>query len=265
MSNMTEKNHVSIQYANDKNLSARMRLHARHSTSPINVNDWLFMQYDFSTPCRILELGCGNGRQWEGQIENLPKASLLVLSDLSSGMMDISWRKYYQYPNVLVQKIDIQEIPFPDESFDRMIANHMLYHVPDISKALAEVKRVLKPGGIFYSSTNGAGGMRPYLHDALKRFNPKIDAFKTEQSFTLQNGKQILSEYFDDVRLVEFEDSLRITETQDLVDWIKSCISIASFSESDFDGVYDFFENIRVKEGTINIPKEAGLFISRKD
>jgi ubiquinone/menaquinone biosynthesis C-methylase UbiE len=254
-----------VRHANDKNLSARIKLHEKHSTTAVDVNDWYFEQYRFTAPYRILELGCGNGRQWEGRIEGLPAGSLLVLSDLSDGMMNTAWRKYSQYSNVLVQKIDIQEIPFPDGSFDRIIANHMLYHVPELSKALAEVKRVLRPDGIFYSSANGSGGMRTYLHDALKRFNPKLDAFKTELSFTLQNGKKLLGEYFNNVRLVEFEDSLKITDTQDLVDWIKSTVTITtSYSEKDLDGLYDFFEAIRVKEGAINIPKEIGMFISSK-
>lgn len=64
--------------------------------------------------------------------------------------------------------------------------------------------------------------------------------------------------------MVEYEDSLRITETQDLVDWIKSTITIANFEENDLDGLYDFFEKLLLAEGTINITKEMGMFISKK-
>lgn len=122
----------------------------------------------------------------------LPKGSTLVLSDFSKGMIDIVWAKFNTNKNIFVQRIDIQDIPFADESFDIIIANHMLYHIPDMKKALSEVKRVLSVYGTFYSSTNGNGGMRPYLHEKLKEFNPSIDSFKTEQSFTMQNGKQHL-------------------------------------------------------------------------
>lgn len=45
--------------------------------------------------------------------------------------------------------VNIEEIPYKDEQFDRVIANMMLYHVPNIQKALSEVNRVLKDGGIF--------------------------------------------------------------------------------------------------------------------
>jgi ubiquinone/menaquinone biosynthesis C-methylase UbiE len=64
----------------------------------------------------------------------------------------------------------------------------MLYHVPDLSKAISEVYRVLKPNGTFFAATNGTEGMSKYLHNALKNFNPNIDAFKGENSFNMQNG-----------------------------------------------------------------------------
>lgn len=154
------------------------------------------------------------------------------------------------------------DIPFPTETFDYIIANHMLYHVPDLPKALSEVKRVCKTSGVFYAATNGAGGMRSYLHDKLQLFKSKLRAFESIPSFTIQNGYNILSEFFSSVKLVEFNDSLKITETQDLIDWIYSVVSISSFTENNLNGLYDFFEEIRQREGSINIPKETGLFIS---
>jgi hypothetical protein len=74
----------------------------------------------------------------------------------------------------------------------------------------------------------------------------------------------MLCEYFDDVQRFDYEDSLSITETQDLIDWIKSTITIANYSENDLSGFYDYFDGIRLREGAISIPKETGLFISTK-
>ena len=82
-------------------------------------------------------------------------------------MLDLVRKKFSTYENVSIRKIDIQEIPFENETFDVVIANHMLFHVPDLNKALLEVKRVLKGNGIFYSATDGNGGMRPFLHNAI--------------------------------------------------------------------------------------------------
>jgi SAM-dependent methyltransferase len=49
---------------------------------------------------------------------------------------------------------DARALPFPDASFDAVLACHMLYHVPDRARAYAEVKRVLRPGGRFVAATN---------------------------------------------------------------------------------------------------------------
>ena len=65
-------------------------------------------------------------------------------------MLNLVKERYSRFENVSFEKIDIQSIPFEDNSFDMIIANHMLFHVPDLNKALLEVKRVLKERGYFY-------------------------------------------------------------------------------------------------------------------
>lgn len=121
----------------------------------------------------------------------------------------------------------------------------MLHHVPNLPKALEKVKRVLRPSGVFYATAIGAGGLQAYLHTALKAFNPKLDVFGARLPFTMQNGGGQLSQVFDKVRLIPYEDSLKITETQDLVDWIASSIDMAGASVADLIGIFDYFEAIR--------------------
>ena len=145
-----------------------------------------------------------------------------------------------------------------------VIANHMLFHVPDLDKALSEVKRVLKKGGHFYSATDGNGGMRPFLHEAIKQFNPDSTAFTEQLPFNLQNGSEILKKYFSSVERFDYENVLAITKTDDLMEWLKSTTSISGFSEENLASLYQYFENIRIKNGAINIPRETGTFISIK-
>src|SRR5436305_15089237 len=71
--------------------------------------------------------------------------------------------------------MDAQAIPFEDRGFDAVIANHMLYHVPDRGLALAEVRRVLKPGGRLYTSTIGGSHLRE-LDELVSRFEPGLAA-----------------------------------------------------------------------------------------
>ena len=264
MSVMNKAENVKEQYSDDKNLSIRIKLHAKYSTNKLGMTSWLFEKYKFCEGFRILELGCGNANQWDGNIDKLPPNCTVVLTDFSTGMVDTVRRKLSNYSNVFTQQVDIQNIPFPNESFDVVIANHMLYHIPDLNKALSEVNRVLKTNGSFYATTNGTGGMRPYLHNALKSINPKLNTFNNDYSFNLQNGEEILHRYFKQVKRYDYKDSLAITETQDLIDWIKSTITISNYAESDLNGLFEYFETIRKKDGAIKIPKESGLFISRK-
>lgn len=264
MSNVNETKKIEKQYLDDGKLLRRINLHVKHSTNTQGFIPWLFDWYEFYDNFKILELGCGNGRQWEGRIESLPKGCKLILSDFSDGMVNIVRNKFLIYNALSFEKIDIQSIPYLDETFDVVIANHMLYHIPDLSTALSEVKRVLKTGGKLYSTTNGNGGLRLFVHNVLEHFCCDINVFTQEWSFSLQNGTEILRNYFSDVKRCDYKDSLSITKTQDLVDWIESTISISNYPEKSIDGLFDYLEEIRKKEGTINIQKENGLFISIK-
>ena len=213
---------------------------------------------------KILELGCGNGNHWEGKIDTIPNGCSLVLSDFSEGMLDLVREKFSTNKNVSIKQIDIQEIPFEDETFDVVIANHMLFHVPDLNKALLEVKRVLKVDGVFYSATDGNGGMRPFLHNAIVRFEPTSTAFTEQLPFNLQNGCEILNKYFKNVQRFDYENTLAITNTQDLIEWLKSTKSISGYSDESLLNLYNYFEDIRIRDGAINIPRETGVFISIK-
>lgn len=262
---MNQPESVRAQYADGKNLSIRQALHEKYSANRYGLQNWIWDQYQFQPGSRILELGCGTGAFWEERAQTLPKDAVLLLTDLSQSMVAEAWGRAGAHPRVLAQRMDIQEIPFSAESFDAVIANHMLYHVPDLPKAMAQVHRVLKPGGVFYCATNGAQGMSEYLHRALKEFNPAIDAFGPHSSsFTLQNGRSALEPLFPSVRLAEYADSLRITQTQDLVDWIASTLSIAELAPGQLTGLYDFFETRRGEKGYIEIPKQVGMFIAQK-
>jgi len=258
---MNKTENVAGQYADDKNLSRRINLHAKHSTNKQGLTPWLFEQYDFREGDRILEFGCGNAAQWEGRIEPLPTDATLVLTDFSAGMVDTVWKKHSRHGNVFALTADIQNPPFPDISFDVVIANYMLYHVPDLDKAFASVARVLKPGGRFYAATNGNGGIHAYIHNALKHFDPATNAFAENFSFSLQNGKAMLEKYFGGMKRIDYEDSLRVTDTEDLVGYIMSSISISAMSDVSERELFDYFERIRLRDGAICIPKETGVFI----
>ena len=116
---------------------------------------------------------------------------------------------------------DAQAIPFRDESFDAVIANHMLYHVPDIPRALGEVKRVLKPSGFCYAATMGRANMKEMDEFAARFFSIPRMTESTER-FGLESGEAYMRAAFSEVKLDRYPDSLVITEAAPLMDYINS-------------------------------------------
>lgn len=265
MINRTET--VKAQYATDANLAARLRLHEKHSTNKQGYHAWLFEQYAFAPGARILELGCGNAVMWKGRIAALPPGCTLILSDFSKGIVDAARQAHQGPENVSFQQIDIQAIPYGDIAFDTVMANHMLYHVPNLSKALREVQRVLKPGGTFYAATNGNGGLYAFMRDTMRRISPDTPAFAQPFSFNLENGADLLRPYFADVERLDYEDSLRLTDAEGvcgLADWMRSTIYMAEATERDADALLAHLTEVLRRDGVIEIKKEAGVFRCRK-
>jgi len=260
---MNQSEAVKVQYADDKNLSIRMQLHAKYSTNRQGLYPWLFERYEIKENDAILELGCGNGAQWQGR--RLPNGCKLILSDFSQDMLRAA-REKNSLNGAEFQIIDVQNIPFEAEMFDIIIANFMLYHVPNLAKALSEARRILKPGGRFYAATLGTNGQHEYMRCAIQQFYPQSECFAETFSFTLQNGGELLNNYFSSVKRLEFEDALAVTNTCDLIDWLKSTMY---FANGTLDGpmlaqLYGYFEAVRIRDGAIRIPKESGVFISVK-
>jgi ubiquinone/menaquinone biosynthesis C-methylase UbiE len=166
-------------------------------------------------------------------------------------------KKLIGLDNIVYQTIDIQNIPYPDDSFDVVIANMMLYHVPDIEKGLSEVKRVLKSSGRFYAATLGENGIGSFIRDALHMHRIKY------AKFTLQNGSEQLEKYFTHVEKRLYEDSLAVTETNDLIEYIHTlpwAEELHTFSEAVLFSTLDACK----QNGVIMIPKEYGTFVALK-
>jgi len=222
--NLSDPDYVRHQYQTSANLNARIRLHHQCSTNKYGWQHWLFDQIHLPLACRVLELGCGTGSLWLENLNRIPSPCELFLSDLSTGMVRASENNLADHlPNVTFLTIDIQNIPFDDRTFDMVIANHMLYHVPDKPRALAEVWRVLKPGGDLYASTIGENHLLELNH-LLFRFGRGLEyEFRSNNNaFSLENGFSQLRPYFTEVTLARYTDSLIVTDAALLTDYILS-------------------------------------------
>ena len=267
----TDQNYLkNVQYSNAGNLNARIQLHARFKTNPYDWFAWIFDHFELPPEAKVLELGCGPALLWSSNLSRLPAGWQITLSDLSQGMIEEARRELKEAAGRFkYEVIDAQSIPFPDASFDAVIANHMLYHVPDRSLALSEIYRVLKPAGRLYAATNGENNMSAINHLA-DQLSPRLSELRrlnfAHTLFTLENGVAQLARYFPVVRLENYPDSLRVTEAGPLVAYILSMSSMKEINVSQQE-VERFQAALQAqidRDGAVLIEKTTGLFIAQK-
>ncbi|MDD2649127.1 MAG: class I SAM-dependent methyltransferase [Eubacteriales bacterium] len=252
-----EENGALQQYKTPKNLNTRISIHNKYSVNKLGFSNWLFSQYKLESGMRVLEVGCGNGEAWKGRLQALDTLSKLVLTDLSDGMLAAAKDALGENERLSFVKADVQALPFESASFDAVIANIMLYHVPDIGRGLSEIARVLSRGGCLYAATFGENGIASYVADMLKPYGCD---FRQNLNFTLQNGEGILRAHFASVRKALYEDSLVVTCAEDLTDYILSLSGISSALTLTRDELTAVIKSKMVR-GKLTVPKEYGMFI----
>jgi SAM-dependent methyltransferase len=260
MSNLTDQRYLrSEQYRDAANLDARIRLHARFSTNPSDLQRWIFDRLDLPARSRILELGCGPASLWRANAERFPPGWSLTLADLSPGMAREARGALggLGLPAAYLCA-DAQAIPCAGARFDAVLANHMLYHVPDRAAAVAEIARVLRPDGRCYAATNGEGHLAE-LHALVARFDPALRLWggRAGLSFSLQNGAEQLAARFGEVRLERYEDGLAVTESAPLAAYIASVVRLDPPRRRDLERFVE--AELAAQGGTIRITKDAGL------
>ena len=250
---------VKAQYSVPKGLDIRLTFHEKYSVNKQGYGEWLVSHYDISEGMTVLEIGCGTGSIWTGHDSIISECGKLVLTDLSDGMLETAEKNLGRRDNIEYRKADIQNLPFSEANFDIVIANSMLYHVPDIAKGLREVRRVLKKGGVFYCATYGEHNFTDTLAEWFKLGG---EDFRPNHNFTMQNGKEILGRSFENVTPVFYEDSLHITDAEDLVEYLRSLASFKAVIDLPVQRIRDILKE-HTADGAIDLPKEYGMFICR--
>ncbi|KRU31516.1 MerR family transcriptional regulator [Clostridium sporogenes] len=287
------------QYENASNLRARIAIHELFSTNKEGWMPWFFKELKqelsrLSSNCqnynkkinneniselsnldlkqpniKILELGCGDASLWNKNFNHIPSNWDITLTDFSEGMLKDAKKNLREKKSRFNFKIvNAESIPFEEESFDVVIANHMLYHVPNINKALKEINRVLKSEGILFASTVGKNHMKE-IREIISTFdiyNLTSESWEITDSFQLENGLKIVSEYFNMVELKRYKDNLKVTDPVYILDYIFSMPgnNKVNLSSKDLKKIYDYLEdNIKEKEN-IYITKDTGYFKGKK-
>lgn len=206
MTRLDDPAHVQKQYAREDNLRARQSLYAE-STGP-DVHDVLWQTLVEWSPRRVLEVGGGPGELSERMQKEL--GAEVSFLDISPRMVELARAR-----GVDAQVGDVQALPFEDGVFDTVVAAWMLYHVPDLDRGLAEIARVLRPGGALVAVTNSV------LHLSELR---ELIAYPrgSEETFNRENGEDLLRGHFAQVERLDLEVEVTVRERERLVAYQQS-------------------------------------------
>lgn len=248
------------QYRDSSKLNARIALHARFSTNTYGWFPWLFDHLlRLPAKSRILEVGCGTGLLWRRNAARIPPGWDVTLTDFSPGMLDETRQALSSIEHPFsFQVADAQELPFADASFDAIIANHILYHVPDRPKAFAAFRRVLPPDGRLFASTIGQAHLRELNALAPElRFQP---SFGHDLDFDLERGQGELAAWFPRVEMDRYDDALVVTEAAPLVAYVLSSRMASGLTAEARANLMRHVERDIARHGAIRITKDSGLF-----
>lgn len=263
MSSITSGN--AEQYGDSRKLAARARLHSEYMIADIGWFPWVARHLPLKSSHSILDVGCGPGWFWAGAVKELPSDLDLTLSDLSPGMVKEAVERCRPLPFASVEgrEVNATALPFEDNSFDAVIAMHMLYHVPDPAKAVAEIYRVLKPGGFLAVTTNGAGNMRELY--ALTTVFGSAPSDPSAASFGYDAAERVMQARFGNVTMTQHPARLRVTEPEDVFMALTSYPPGDTADEARLAALRAAIaEAFHEGNGVLDVSKESGLFISRK-
>lgn len=206
MSRLDDPATVMEQYACEDNLRARRRLWAE-TTGP-DVHEVLWQTLVEWSPRRVLEVGGGPGELAERMQKEL--GAEVAFIDISPRMVELARGR-----GVNAEVGDVQALPFGDGVFDTVVAAWMLYHVPDLDRGLAEIARVLRPGGALVAVTTSV------LHVIELR---ELVAYPDghQEPFNRENGEEFLRKHFAHIERFDLDVEATVRDRQQLVDYQQS-------------------------------------------
>jgi SAM-dependent methyltransferase len=255
------------QYKDPANLNARIALHARFAQADEPWYPWLAGRVQWPPDGEVLEVGCGPGLLWASIAPLLPHLRL-TLTDLSEGMLDASRRVVDPIDSlelVATKACDAQDLPFADDAFDVLVANHMLYHVPDLSRAVAEFARVLRPDGTLLAATNG-----PQHLDVITEISRQVFGWSSldfvDKRFGRTNGGAILLEAFGDVAWHQHASTLACDDPNVVVAYLRSSTSGQEATSEQLGAIDEAVAaRFRAAEGgAVTMSSDAGCFVAQR-
>lgn len=262
---------VRAQYASTDPLKVRIETHHIYEESHVDLDAEAAGLLDLSDAVRVLDVGCGPGLFLAYLAEHSHPAQL-VGCDQSSAMLDEGVARLANHgARANWVQGDAQNLPFRDAAFDRVVARHMLYHVPDKSRALREFARVLRTSGAALLSTNAADYLprvRDLVTAALDRFGLSGPPWHSG-GFSTENAAEMLGSVFPHVEEIIISNALVFTSAEPIVRYIETMAPSFDRSNEFWADVHGWlFEETSRRMarlgGVWRDPKDVGFYLARR-
>jgi len=226
---------VAAEYASERGLEGRREAY-RYAEGP-DAREVALAAIAEAAPAEVLEVGCGPG-ELAVEIASRTGARVCAL-DLSPRMVELARAR-----GVEARVGDVQELPFEDGGFDCAVAAWMLYHVPDVDRALAELARVLRPGGRLVAVTNS--------HQHLRELYELLGKSRVPYPFGAEEGEEHLRRHFTHV------------ERRDAWGWIAFPDRAAAQRYVASTGLLCMSGEIPPLEGPVRVRRAPTIFVAEK-
>jgi ubiquinone/menaquinone biosynthesis C-methylase UbiE len=175
-------------------------------------------------PRRVLEVGSGRGELAQ-RILHETRAEVVAV-DQSERMVELACAR-----GVDARLGDVQALPFEDGRFDCAVAAWMLYHVLDLDRGLAELARVLRPGGRLVAVTNSSDNL-PELWAPFGKRRERL------QPFSAENGEESLRRHFARVERRECAGTVTFADWDAARDYVAASTTRSGLADDlpRFDG-----------------------------
>jgi ubiquinone/menaquinone biosynthesis C-methylase UbiE len=271
MDSQNEYEALRRQYETDDNLRTRQETHDKYTIPNRNYVDWVLKCARWRGDEHVLDVGSGPGLYYHSLRDLIPQGRYIGV-DLIPGMLR-------NHPAGLdkISVADALHLPFPDASFDVVMANHMLYHVQAVEDTIAELRRVLKADGLLVTATNSVGTM-PELQVLMRRAivlltrrgptSVRVPSLPSDR-FALENGTRMLSRYFFAVVRHDLPSALVFPEVEPALTYLESTRDLREAQLPD-DVVWEDVMMIMRQQinqlikhlGELMITKQAGVLIA---
>jgi ubiquinone/menaquinone biosynthesis C-methylase UbiE len=254
---------TGVQYASDANLASRQAIY-RFQTPPVRTAAWALDLAGLRGDERVLDIGCGNGLHLAELARRAHRGPVFGL-DLSPGMLTAA-QSHSRAPLVVG---DAEQLPFAAESLDRVLAMHMLYHVPNRDRAIAEIRRVLRAGGTALFLTNSRRHLAE-LNDMVASALFDVGAAETRTGrayldFSSESGDGELRRHFASVEKHDVRSELVVTEARAIVEYVATMSWIAGPANGTavLREVERRSRGVIEAEGAVRIRTDVGCFVCR--